>query len=90
MSPVTLRLEIPVDSDGDRQILHDVIASARAAELLKSHYVTRRAARDQGRRVPASELELPASVKRRLELLDRLARALGEGKGSGEGSGETG
>ena len=80
----TLHLAIRIESDEDRRILRDVIASARAAELLKSHYVTRRAARDQGRRVPASELELPAPMQRRLELLDRLTKALGEGEVSGE------
>lgn len=80
----TLKLEIPIESDDDRKLLREVIASARAAELLKSHYVVRRAARDQGRRVPASELELPESVRRRLSLLDRLAKALDDGSGTGE------
>ncbi len=71
-----LRLAIPIDSDADRDVLRDTIASARAAELLKSHYVVRRAARAGGRCGPASELELPEAVKRRLALLDRLARAI--------------
>ena len=71
-----LQAAIPIESDADRGILRDAIASARAAELLKSQYVSRRGAREGGRRVPASELELPEPSRRRLALLDRLARAL--------------
>jgi len=71
-----LRLTIPIESDADRGVLRDAIASARAAELLKSHFVVRRAARAGGRCGPGSELELPDAVKRRLALLDCLAKAL--------------
>lgn len=84
-----LHLAIPIESETDREILHDAIASARAAELLKAHYVARRAAREGGRRGPASELELPAPVKRRLLLLDRLAKALDNKPAAGEPTADT-
>jgi hypothetical protein len=80
----TLRLAIPIDGDDDRKVLADAISSARAAELVKAHYVTRRAARDGGRRVPASELALPEPTQRRLALLDRLAKALAEARETSE------
>jgi hypothetical protein len=79
-----LHLEVPIDGDDDRKVMADALTSARAAELVKAHYVTRRAARDGGRRVPASELAVPEPAKRRLALLDRLAKALAEARETSE------
>jgi len=75
----SLRLEVPIDDESDRQALRSALLAARASELSE---IQRRAARhtfgygsDTARESMTDEV---ADRRRRWEMLDRLLAALDE------------